>query len=183
MNALPVHVIAGPAVVDMLAGTDTVLVPAPTPDGVVLSAAHTVPEALAAHPGGPHLVVMADTFTREDVVHARRAGVRALLQTSRTTPAQLAATLHAARAGDGRLPHEVLVRVLAAAPSRPPARLTTHQVAVLRLIAEGLGNAAIARALSCSQHTVKNVIYELMSRLHARNRSHAVASAVRQGLI
>jgi DNA-binding NarL/FixJ family response regulator len=61
--------------------------------------------------------------------------------------------------------------------------LTTHQVAVLRLIAEGLGNAAIARALSCSQHTVKNVIYELMSRLHARNRSHAVASAVRQGLI
>jgi hypothetical protein len=79
-------VIAGPAVVDMLAGTDTVLVPAPTPDGVVLSAAHTVPEALAAHPGGPHLVVMADTFTREDVVHARRAGVRALLQTSRTTP-------------------------------------------------------------------------------------------------
>lgn len=183
-DVLPVHVIAGPAVLEMLDDTDVVVVPEPTPEGVVLSAAHTVTEALAAYPprfGGG--VVMADTFTRDDVVSALRAGVSTLLQTARTTPAQLSSALHAVRDGDGRMPHEVLVRVLGGAedPHAPP--LTTRQVAVLRLMADGLGNAAIAGTLSCSEHTVKNVIYELMSRLQARNRAHAVASAVRRGLI
>ncbi|WP_246214074.1 response regulator transcription factor [Kitasatospora viridis] len=61
--------------------------------------------------------------------------------------------------------------------------LTARQTEVLALIADGHGNAAIARQLSCSEHTVKNVIYELMARLQARNRAHAVAHAVRDGLI
>jgi len=72
-----------------------------------------------------------------------------------------------------------------AAPERhsePPA-LTPRQSAVLGLMAEGDGNAVIARTLNCSEHTVKNVIYELMGRLQARNRAHAVAHAVRGGLI
>lgn len=187
-DVVRLHVIAetAPAALARLDGV--VLVPAPPPDGVVLSAAPTVAQALAAHPprfDGPRMVVMADTFTRDDVVSALRAGVRTLLRTAGTTTAQLSSALHAVRDGDGRMPHEVLVQVLggAATPGHPTPRLTTHQVAVLRLVADGLGNAAIADALSCSEHTVKNVIYEVMSRLHARNRAHAVAAAVRQGLI
>ncbi|MFB6805932.1 response regulator transcription factor [Streptomyces sp. NPDC056387] len=70
----------------------------------------------------------------------------------------------------------------AASPPDTP-RLTARQTAVLTLMAEGHGNAVIARTLSCSEHTVKNVIYELMSRLQARNRAHAVARAVRHSLI
>ncbi|MCK1795240.1 LuxR C-terminal-related transcriptional regulator [Streptomyces sp. XM4193] len=61
--------------------------------------------------------------------------------------------------------------------------LTARQVRVLRLMAEGHGNADIAELLSCSEHTVKNIIYEVMSRLQARNRAHAVARALRDGLI
>ncbi|PWS39378.1 DNA-binding response regulator [Streptomyces sp. ZEA17I] len=61
--------------------------------------------------------------------------------------------------------------------------MTPRQTAVLTLVAEGHGNAVIAQALSCSEHTVKNVIYELMARLQVRNRAHAVARAVRAGLI
>jgi DNA-binding NarL/FixJ family response regulator len=61
--------------------------------------------------------------------------------------------------------------------------LTSRQTAVLDLVAEGHGNATIARALRCSEHTVKNTIYELMSRLHARNRAHAVAYGLHHGLI
>ncbi|MFE2146815.1 response regulator transcription factor [Streptomyces sp. NPDC059456] len=111
------------------------------------------------------------------------------------------------QAGDGRMPYPALVRLLgaattagaatapgsaagttAAAPrsaAAPPdaPRLTARQTAVLTLMAEGHGNAVIARTLSCSEHTIKNVIYELMSRLQARNRAHAVARAVRHSLI
>ncbi|MFF4101263.1 response regulator transcription factor [Streptomyces sp. NPDC001903] len=109
------------------------------------------------------------------------------------------------QAGDGRMPYPALVRLLGAAtsaaapsaqaacastpagrgaPAPPDApRLTARQTAVLTLMAEGHGNAVIARTLSCSEHTIKNVIYELMSRLQARNRAHAVACAVRHSLI
>ncbi|MEU6867630.1 helix-turn-helix transcriptional regulator [Streptomyces sp. NPDC046876] len=104
-------------------------------------------------------------------------------------------------AGDGMMPYPVLVRLLgavtaargfAASPARAAApaaaaadapRLTARQTAVLALMAEGHGNTAIARTLACSEHTVKNVIYELMGRLQARNRAHAVACAVRHSLI
>ncbi|WP_152648719.1 response regulator transcription factor [Streptacidiphilus anmyonensis] len=61
--------------------------------------------------------------------------------------------------------------------------LTSRQTAVLDLMAEGHGNAVIARTLRCSEHTVKNTIYDLMSRLQARNRAHAVAHGLRHGLI
>ncbi|WP_234320942.1 helix-turn-helix transcriptional regulator [Streptomyces katrae] len=113
------------------------------------------------------------------------------------------------QAGDGRMPYPALVRLLGAATTAGPAagpavvagpsaatapglrslappeapRLTARQTAVLTLMAEGHGNAVIARTLSCSEHTIKNVIYELMSRLQARNRAHAVACAVRHSLI
>ncbi|MFD7078684.1 response regulator transcription factor [Streptomyces sp. NPDC059918] len=109
------------------------------------------------------------------------------------------------QAGDGRMPYPALVRLLGAATSAASAtavaagadtpaarsaaapadapRLTARQTAVLTLMAEGHGNAVIARTLSCSEHTIKNVIYELMSRLQARNRAHAVACAVRHSII
>ncbi|WP_236656084.1 response regulator transcription factor [Streptacidiphilus jiangxiensis] len=61
--------------------------------------------------------------------------------------------------------------------------MTIRQTAVLDLMADGHGNAVIARTLRCSEHTVKNTIYDLMSRLQARNRAHAVAHALRHGLI
>ncbi|MFJ3170967.1 response regulator transcription factor [Streptomyces roseus] len=121
------------------------------------------------------------------------------------TPAAPAATDRLTllrQAGDGRMPYPALVRLLGAATSAPAAaagadtpaarsaaapadapRLTARQTAVLTLMAEGHGNAVIARTLSCSEHTIKNVIYELMSRLQARNRAHAVACAVRHSLI
>ncbi|MER5729498.1 helix-turn-helix transcriptional regulator [Streptomyces sp. NPDC002138] len=90
------------------------------------------------------------------------------------------------------LPYPDLLRLLGGHTALPAPRpvpaadtphLTARQTSVLALMAEGHGNAVIARTLSCSEHTVKNVIYELMSRLHARNRSHAVACAVQYSLI
>lgn len=201
VERLRVHVTAADAevrggVLTMLrrAGVPADVVAEPEPGVVVLAAARTVDEALAACPprlGGPRLVVMADAFSPEGVVSALRAGASTMLRFARTTPAQLAAALHAVRDGDGRMPHEVLVRLLGRAASgdrttgssAPTPRLTARQLAVLRLMADGLGNAAIASGLSCSEHTVKNVIYELTARLHARNRAHAVAVAVRLGLI
>ncbi|MEU1013744.1 response regulator transcription factor [Streptomyces sp. NPDC005890] len=141
-------------------------------------------------PGGGPLLLVADTFTAADVRLAVRSGVVAMLQSAEATPERLLTAVHAARYGEGRMSYDVLVRLLDRAGGDPerlrPAQdspLTARQKTVLALVAEGHGNAAIARELSCSQHTVKNVMYDLMTRLQVRNRAHAVAYGVRTGLI
>ena len=63
------------------------------------------------------------------------------------------------------------------------AGLTEREVGVLRLLAEGLDTAEVGRRLFFSERTVKNVIHDITSRLDLRNRTHAVAYAIRQGLI
>jgi DNA-binding NarL/FixJ family response regulator len=64
-----------------------------------------------------------------------------------------------------------------------PAGLADRELAVLRLLGEGLDTADIALQLCYSERTVKNIIYAVTSRLHLRNRVHAVAYAARAGLI
>jgi DNA-binding NarL/FixJ family response regulator len=70
-------------------------------------------------------------------------------------------------------------------PSAPPrhGRLTTREQAVLRLIAQGHATREVASELCYSERTIKNVIHDAVTKLDARSRSHAVAHAVRHGLI
>jgi DNA-binding CsgD family transcriptional regulator len=63
------------------------------------------------------------------------------------------------------------------------AGLTAREVEVVRLMSEGCDTAEIADQLCYSERTVKNVIYALTSRLNLRNRPHAVAYAMRAGVI
>jgi DNA-binding NarL/FixJ family response regulator len=61
--------------------------------------------------------------------------------------------------------------------------LTPREVAVLRLIGEGLSAVGIARRLAYSESTIKKTIHQVMRQLGARNRTHAVAIAIRTNLI
>ena len=63
------------------------------------------------------------------------------------------------------------------------SRLAQREVDVLRLVADGYDTAQIAHRLCYSERTVKNVLHGVTTRLQLRNRSHAVAYAVREGLI
>ena len=59
----------------------------------------------------------------------------------------------------------------------------TREVAVLRLLAAGRETADIAQTLNYSDRTVKNVIHGILSRHGLRNRTHAVAYALRSGAL
>ena len=61
--------------------------------------------------------------------------------------------------------------------------LSPREVEVLKLVADGFNTREIATRLAYSERTVKNVLHDVTNRLQLRNRSHAVAYAVRQGLI
>jgi DNA-binding NarL/FixJ family response regulator len=63
------------------------------------------------------------------------------------------------------------------------AGLKTREVEVLALLSEGLSTFEIAQRLNYSERTVKNIIRSVLSRLNLRNRTHAVAFAVRAGAL
>lgn len=61
--------------------------------------------------------------------------------------------------------------------------LTPREEEILHLLTEGLTNAGIAARLHLSEGTVKNYVSEILSKLHANDRTHAVVLAIRRGLV
>jgi DNA-binding NarL/FixJ family response regulator len=62
-------------------------------------------------------------------------------------------------------------------------RLTPREVAVLRLLADGLRTIEIANALSYSERMVKNIVHDVMAKMECRTRAQAVAVVVRDHVI
>ncbi len=60
---------------------------------------------------------------------------------------------------------------------------SAREIEVLRLLAHGLSTREVARRLAYSERTIKNVVYDLTTRHGLRNRTHAVAVAVRAGVV
>jgi two-component system NarL family response regulator len=65
----------------------------------------------------------------------------------------------------------------------PAPRLTDREMDVLRLVAQGLNNRDIARALFISENTVKNHVRNILEKLHLHSRMEAVVYAVREKLL
>jgi DNA-binding NarL/FixJ family response regulator len=141
----------------------------------------------------PRTVLIASVIDDSTVVAAAEAGVSGLLRRAEATPEGLVRVIHRVAAGQGEIPGDLLGRLLTqmGALQRQVLAprgfningLTDREVAVLRLVADGLDTAEIAGQLCYSERTVKNVLHDITSRLQLRNRSHAVAYALREGLI
>lgn len=65
----------------------------------------------------------------------------------------------------------------------PMERLTDREEEVLKLLAGGLANKEIAQQLSLSEGTVKNHISAILTKLHANDRTQAVLTALKRGLV
>lgn len=96
-------------------------------------------------------------------------------------PEELKAAILTVAAGETLLAPQSLQRaaqtVVLADPAAP-AHLTERELAVLRLVAGGYSNKEIGRALGISDGTVKNHLTEILYKLDARDRTHAVLKAV-----
>ena len=109
------------------------------------------------------------------------------------TAGNLAAAIRSAAAGEGTLPPDLLGRLLRQVGQLQRqvlsprgltfSGLTEREAAVVRLLAEGFDTAEVGQRLFYSERTVKNIIHDMTSRLELRNRTHAVAYAIREGLI
>jgi len=121
------------------------------------------------------------------------AGVCAVVRRVDATPARLAQLAARAAADEGALPADIQGRLLKqvsrlqhnvlAPRGLSSSGLSIREISVLRLVADGLDTHQIARELCYSERTVKVVLHDIISRFQLRNRSHAVAYALREGMI
>jgi len=124
---------------------------------------------------------------------AVEAGLAGLIRRTDATPERLTQAVCSVAKGDGTVPPDLLGRLLAqvgrvqrqllSPRGYSLTGLSEREIEILRLIADGMDTAEIATTLSYSERTVKNVLHDVTSRLQLRNRSHAVAYALREGLI
>lgn len=141
----------------------------------------------------PRLVLVVANVDDAALVAAAEAGVVGLLRRCDATPDAVARVVGKAAAGDGEVPADLLGRLLEqvgrlqrqvlAPRGLTFTGLTPRETEVVRLVADGLDTGEIALRMSYSERTVKNVLHDLTTRLQLRNRTHAVAYAVREGLI
>lgn len=138
------------------------------------------PAALPDLGGGlPVIALLPDPTQAADVW---TAGARGLLLRS-ADAARLVTAITAAAQGLTVLDPALAGALPLDRPRPPAADLTPREVEVLRLLAEGLANKAIARRLAISDHTVKFHINAILGKLHAQSRTEAVVHAIRLGLI
>jgi DNA-binding NarL/FixJ family response regulator len=175
------------------ADTVDALVREHTPDVVLLdvrlgdSSGLEVNRQLAADHPDVRVVMLTMSEDHETVLTALRDGAAGFLVKG-TGPDRLEQALRVAAAGDVVLDHSLarsmseLVRSRGRNSGRPFPQLTDREFAILELMVDGLDNQAIARRLVLSPKTVRNHVSNVLAKIHAMDRAHAVVLAHREGL-
>ncbi|UQW99486.1 response regulator transcription factor [Streptomyces sp. RerS4] len=136
----------------------------------------------------PPKVVVITTFENDDYVTAALSAGASGFVLKRLPVRQIAEAVRVVAAGEAilfptALRRMVAARPLASAKALPRAALTGREEGVLRLMATGLSNPEIAESLTVSLETVKTHVGNVLTKLGAHNRTHAVVIAYESGLV
>jgi DNA-binding NarL/FixJ family response regulator len=113
------------------------------------------------------------------VVRALKAGARAYLLKDQVNT-DLPEVIRAVHAGQKRIPPEVAAEL---AEHTAEDELSSREIDVLRLVAAGNTNKEIASKLFIAEETVKSHVTNILAKLHANDRTHAVTTALKRGII
>ena len=91
---------------------------------------------------------------------------------------ELVSTIRLVHEGQRRIPDEIASKLLG---SSGEAELTVRELEVLRRAAKGLSNKLIAEDMGISEHTVKGYLKNIMAKLKANDRTHAVTISIQRG--
>jgi DNA-binding NarL/FixJ family response regulator len=160
--------------------------------GSMGAVAFTVLRHFASEADTP-VVLIGQDLADSDLLAAADCRVRAVLDQDTVSTDLLVRAVETVAAGGAVLPPSLVGRLLdhlarlrrdmVSQNVVTNSGLTAREIDVIRLLADGLVTEEIARTLNFSERTVKNVVHGIMRRHGLRNRSHAVAYAMRCGLI
>ncbi|KUO09344.1 response regulator transcription factor [Streptomyces sp. DSM 15324] len=142
---------------------------------------------------GMGIVLVTERLRDHHVLRALQCGVRGVLSRQVCGFDAVVDSVREVGAGGAHLPPQLqawlvdrlqtIQRDVLAPLGMTASGLDTREVAVLRLLAEGMDTTEIAEHLSYSERTIKNIISGMMTRLGLRNRTQAVAHALRSGAL
>ncbi len=125
-------------------------------------------------------IIVLTTYSGDvQVMRALKAGARAYLLKGLLRK-ELLETIRAVHSGQKRLPPEVASEIAGHATDDA---LTSREINVLRLIAGGNANKEIAAQLSITEETVKGHVKNILAKLGANDRTHAVTIGLKRGII
>jgi DNA-binding NarL/FixJ family response regulator len=125
-------------------------------------------------------IIVLTTYAGDvQVFRALKAGARAFLLKGLLRK-ELLDTIRAVHAGQKRLPPEIASEI---AEHATDDALTPREIDVLRLIAGGNANKEIAAQLSLTEETVKGHVKNILAKLDANDRTHAVTIGLKRGII
>jgi DNA-binding NarL/FixJ family response regulator len=134
-------------------------------------------------------IIVLTAFDNDDyLAGALRAGAYAYLLKS-TCDETVVNTIRRVHQGERVLSSSLMTKVLrefgnfAQAHAFYESRLSREQLEVLKLIASGATSEEIAKETHWSERTVRRETEEILSKMGAKNRAHAVAEAIRRGLM
>jgi len=113
------------------------------------------------------------------VLRALKAGARAYILKAHVHR-ELLEAIRAVHAGQKRIPPDIAAEL---ADHATDDALTSREIEVLRLIAAGNANKNIADQLSIGEATVKSHVTNILSKLGANDRAHAVTIGLKRGII
>jgi two-component system, NarL family, response regulator LiaR len=134
------------------------------------------------------VIVLTSYHEDEHILPAIRAGALSYLL-KEAGPDELLAAVQKAACGETIIHSRVAAKMMRALQSTEAKEeslvddLSKRELEVLRLIAEGLSNAAIGEALFISEKTVKSHVGNILSKLHLADRTQAAVYAWRRGLV
>ncbi|MEV8061483.1 LuxR C-terminal-related transcriptional regulator [Streptomyces antimycoticus] len=140
----------------------------------------------AQHSGSSRLVLLVSRLLDHQLSLAAECGAAGIMWRASVDSDRLVRMIQTVATGDGHLPPDLqtrLLHLLGQLHGREQSLGAEREIDVLRLVAEGYDTPEIALKLSFSERTIKNVLHAFITRHHLRNRSHAVAFALRKGLI
>jgi DNA-binding NarL/FixJ family response regulator len=125
-------------------------------------------------------IVVLTTYKGDaQVLRALRAGARAYILKGHVHR-ELLETIRAVHAGQKRIPPDIAAQL---AEHAADDTLSSREIDVLRLIAAGNSNKLIADQLSIGEATVKSHVTNILSKLGANDRTHAVTIGLKRGII
>jgi DNA-binding NarL/FixJ family response regulator len=138
------------------------------------------------------IILVIKEITERDVLIALEFNVASILPLSMVTARRLVHAIRVTTAGGAMMPPGLTGVVLrhlnhlldvSLTLGMTSSRLTTREIEVIRMIADGVETDEIAVRLNCSPRTVKEVIGTARQRVNLRNRPQVVAYAIRAGAI
>jgi DNA-binding NarL/FixJ family response regulator len=128
---------------------------------------------------GARIIVLTTYEGDAQAVRALKAGASAYLLKSSLRKALLD-TIRLVHAGRRYVPPEIAQEIALHSAEEP---LTVRELSILQAVAEGKANKVIAGDLSLSEDTVKAHLRSIYAKLNVNDRTHAVTTALRRGII